>query len=78
MKDLEFQNVEPLQIMHRVRKNFTHHFLPKKLPKFYLESMTAMKNLPLKCVYLRCKNPHQTFNYLLPPHPHCPLSSSVL
>jgi len=31
MKDLEFQNVEPLKIMHRVRQNFTHHFLPKIL-----------------------------------------------
>lgn len=58
-----------------------HTSLPtQKVTKFYLESMTAMKNLPLKCVYLTCNNPHQTLIhfYLLPPHPHCPLSSSVL
>jgi hypothetical protein len=58
MKDLKFPSVEALQIIDRVRQNFTHHFLPNKLARFYFESKIAMKILPLKCVYLTYNNPY--------------------
>jgi hypothetical protein len=58
MKDSEFQIVEPLQIMDKVRQNFTHHFLPNKLEKFYLQLKITMKNLPLEHVSLTRNNPY--------------------